>query len=157
MILLSIIIGLVQGQIPLNCFEDLMPFIFATEGTDTRITAMDTHKTVNGVMFYIGGSTYDTQIVEDDTSTQKRAWIANHFLDKPDGNIIKWMRYFGNEAISEVVSIFLGLTTGANGNSYLYALLHDETSNEYYITLINKVDGLTEKQYVIKDATCTTA
>jgi hypothetical protein len=48
----------------IDCFEDLLPFIFATEGSDTQITAMDYVKFATSYDLYIGGSTYDNGIAD---------------------------------------------------------------------------------------------
>ena len=59
------------------CFDDYLPMLFGTESADTRISVATQHDvSVNQLLVYVGGSTYDVALTENSAPTSKRAWAA---------------------------------------------------------------------------------
>ena len=61
----------------INCFDDELPLVFGTENADTSITVIDQWDDAStGLLFFVGGSTFDLELTENSAAPQKRAWVA---------------------------------------------------------------------------------
>ena len=136
----------------MSCFNELMPLLFGTDNADTTITAMEQYdKDANDMYLFIGGSTWDTNLIEG-APQRKAAWVSSIMVQTKsatsDDTKVAWFKYFkNNEDLSDVIAI-------RKQGDQLYLLLKDINSN-HYLSIIDREAGHTHYQFQIKTHDCT--